>query len=212
MALERGRLRNSAGSADEAVTHFLTALQLAESSGEDALAVDAAHMLGIASAPDEQLGWNLTALARAESSRDPAARAWLGSLLNNIGWAHHDRGDYAAALDAFERAAAVRRERGHLAETRIAEWSVARAMRSLGRVDDALAIQSRLATELADAGESDPYVREELGECLVALGRHEEAIVHLRAAYDELSRDEWLQTHEPARLARLQRLAEGART
>jgi tetratricopeptide (TPR) repeat protein len=153
---------------------FQRAHEIAGACGEEALAIDALHMLAIAAPAEDQLDWNRQALAKAEGSEDPAARVWLGPILNNIGWTHHDRGEFELALAAFERALQIRRERGQIAETRIAEWCVARAMRSLGRIDEALAIQRRLAAELVAAGEHDPYVDEEIAECLAALaGRPE---------------------------------------
>ena len=58
------------------------------------------------------------------------------------------------------------------------------------------------------AGSSDAYVEEELGECLLALGRVEESRAHFSAAYGALKDDTWLRDGEPARLARMARLAE----
>jgi hypothetical protein len=52
----------------------------------------------------------------------------------------------------------------------------------------------------------DGYVQEELGECLLSLGREAEAKAHFAAAYGNLSRDEWLKRDEPDRLERLRRL------
>jgi hypothetical protein len=55
-------------------------------------------------------------------------------------------------------------------------------------------------------GESDGYVFEELGECLLLLGRPGEARLFFARAYAELSRDSWLAESEPARLERLKEL------
>jgi tetratricopeptide (TPR) repeat protein len=169
--LERGRLRNSSGRAAEAAPLFLEAFEVAEKSGEEALAVDAAHMLAIAELPERQLAWHRRALALAEGSMDPKANAWLGSLLNNLGWTLHAAGEYDQALGVFQQALAWREARDRPVETRIARWAVARCLRSMGRVEEALAIQRRLRTELDDSGGDDPYVDQEIGECLVALGQ-----------------------------------------
>ena len=83
---------------------------------------------------------------------------------------------------------------------------MARTLRSLDRVEDALAIQEELHRELAEAKEEDGYVCEELGECLLRLGRGEEARPHLAKAYELLSRDPWLSENEPERIARLKEL------
>jgi hypothetical protein len=58
---------------------------------------------------------------------------------------------------------------------------VARCLRSLGRLDDALAIQTELA-----AGPSDGYVDQELAELLQALGRPQQAAAHRAAAARKL--------------------------
>jgi tetratricopeptide (TPR) repeat protein len=197
--LERGRMFNSAGDKEHARPLFEAAWELANRVGEIGYAVDAAHMLGILDAPD--LTWNLKALEVAESSPDERARRWRASLYNNVGWSYHDRGDYEAALSAFGKALRLREEQDQPDATRIARWAVARTMRSLGRYEEALAIQRQLA-----ALEHDGYVDEELGELLLALGRTGEARAYFARAYAELSLDEWLAEHEAERLERLRTL------
>lgn len=203
--LERGRLYNSSGAAAQAKPYFERAWELAQAAGEAGYAVDAAHMLGILEAPE--LTWNLRAVELAESSPDERARRWRASLYNNIGWTYHDRGEYVQALEMFERALALREERGETPQIRIARWMVARALRSLERYDEALALQQAVASELEQAGEVDPYVDEELGECLLALGRISEAQPYFAKAYSVLSQDDLLMKYEAPRLARLRALA-----
>lgn len=208
--LERGRLRRSEGDPAASVDPFNAAWVLAAESGEDGLAVDAAHMLAIVDAPPGADAWHERALALADASPDLRARKWRASLWNNIGWSRFERGDHAGALAAFETALAARREQGKAKETRIAEWSVAKALRVLGRAGEALAIQERLAVEAAAAGDvDDGYGAEEIGECLLALGRADEARPHLARAAELLAADAWLAEHEPGRIARLRLLAAG---
>ena len=211
--LERGRAHRSAIHAldpDAARRHFLDAWELARAIGEDALAVDAAHMLGIAE-PDEeaQMEWNMRALEVAESSPMKAANAWCGSLYNNIGWTHHGAGRFDAALEIFTRAQRWREEHGTPPTIRIARWCVARTLRSLARIEEALLMQQALHAEFESLEEPDGYVLEELGECLLALGREEEARPYLRAAYEHLSKNEWLVESDPARIERLRALGGG---
>jgi tetratricopeptide (TPR) repeat protein len=202
--LESGRVLNSGGRPADAVPFFKDAWRVALTSQEDYLAVDAAHMLGIAEDDaDEQIGWHEWAMEYAERSEDPRAHGWFGSLANNLGWTLHDLGRYDEALGMFERGLEWRRGRGDVAGTRIAAWTVGRCLRSLGRVDEALVRQRELRTELDGAGEDDPYVEEELGECLLALGHGDEAGPHFRRAWEALSRDAWLVEREPKRLERL---------
>lgn len=204
LLLERGRLFNSAGAPERARPLFEQAWELGQAVGEIGYAVDAGHMLGILKAPE--LDWSWKAVRLAQSSSDPNARRWLASLYNNIGWTLHDRGEYAAALELFEKAAPLREQQEK--PTRIARWAVARALRSLNRLDEALAIQYALAEQLAQAGETDGYVDEELGECLLAMGRADEAKPHFADAYARLSQDSWLAQHEPERLERLRQLSQ----
>ena len=175
--LERGRLHNSSGEKAPARGAFQQAWEAARAAGAagfavDAEAVDAAHMLAIAAAtPAERIRWNERALALAGASADERAQRWQASLLNNLGWARHDGGDYEAALALFERALTERQKRGPHRETRVARWCVARCLRSLGRLEEALAQQRALLAEGEAAGEAVGFTLEEIGECLLALGR-----------------------------------------
>jgi tetratricopeptide (TPR) repeat protein len=204
--LERGRVFNSSGQPDRAQPFFLEAWERARAGGEDFYAVDAAHMLAIVAPPDQQMAWNLKALAHAEQSADARARNWRGSLYNNIGWTHHDAGEFDEALAMFEKALRFREEQGREREIDIAQWCVARALRSLGRIEAALQVQRSLRAKHEHAGERDGFVLEELGECLLALNRPDEARPHFAAAYEELCKDPWLAANEPTRLQRLKEL------
>lgn len=209
--LERGRRDNSSGRPKEAFGWFEQALA---ASADDALPgaayyrVDALHMLAIAAPPERQLDWNLKALAAAEAAPDARTRGWRGSLLHNLGWTMHDRGDYAAALAYWEKALAEREAAHDVARTRIARWTVARGLRSLGRLDEAEAIQRKLADELAGAHAPDGYVFEELAEIAVARGDRAAAQPWAAKALAILGEDPDLRANDAARLARLAELAQ----
>ena len=204
--LERGRVFNSSGHPAEARPFFEQALDMAKELLEDFYAVDALHMLAIVSSPASALDLNLQAIQLAESSGQEKARGWLGSLYNNTGWSYHDMGDYESALKIFQKAEAVRRLKGSVNEIRIAQWCVARSLRSLKRVEEALSKQITLKAEYEAAGESDGYVFEELGECLLALDRAQEAQPYFAKAHELLSQDVWLAEKEPERINRLKNL------
>lgn len=206
--LERGRVFNSSGAPTQAHALFLPAWEAALAAGEDFYAIDAAHMLAIVEPAEAQLAWNLKALELAQNSSDARARQWLGSLYNNIGWTYHDMGQYERALTLFEQALAFRQTQGQPTQIRIAAWCVARVLRSLGRLEEALARQRQLLDEHERAGSADGYVFEELAECLLSLGRHTEARPYFTHAYTELAKDPWLVEREPARLERLKQLSE----
>jgi tetratricopeptide (TPR) repeat protein len=162
VSLERGRLLRSGGVPDEARPHFEAAAAGAREAGLEALHVDALHMVALVAPPEDQQRLTEEALVVARSATDPVARDWDASLLNNLGMAHADAGDWPAALAAFEEALAARERIGNVGRTRVARWMVGWALRNLGRRDEALAVQTALKAELEAAGEEDPYVDEEL--------------------------------------------------
>ena len=103
--LERGRRERSSERDGAGHTEFLRAFELAQESGEDVLAADAAHMLALV---DDAESWTVRGIGIAGASDDPGVRYWLGPLYNNIGWTRFDAGDYVGALEAFELALAAR--------------------------------------------------------------------------------------------------------
>jgi len=205
--LERGRVLNSSRQPERAIPFFRSALDQARTAGEDFLAIDAAHMLGIAEPPAERLDWNLLAVELTERTSDARSKRWLASLYNNIGWTYHDRGDDALALEYFQKALPAWEARGDASAIRAARWAIARALRSLGRYDEALAIQRALFAENERAGTVDGYVFEELGELSLARGDAEAARPWFAKAYAALSSDPSFGEDEPARLERLRQLA-----
>src|ERR1051326_4454197 len=197
--LERGRALNSSGHADEARPLFQQALDMATELTEDGYAVDAIHMLAIVADPASSLDLNLRAIQLAESSSQPKARNWLGSLYNNTGWSYHSLGQYESALQMFEKAEAARIEQGRVPEIRIARWCVARTLRSLNRVEEALSKQLALHAEFEAEGEDDGYVYEEIGECLLALKRGEEARPYFSMGHKNLLKKSLLGDKETER-------------
>jgi tetratricopeptide (TPR) repeat protein len=105
LLLERGRRERSSGPEGAGLAEFRQAFELAQASGEDVLAADAAHMLALV---DDAEGWTERGIEIAGASEDSGARYWIGPLYNNIGWTRFDAGDYAGALEAFELALAAR--------------------------------------------------------------------------------------------------------
>jgi tetratricopeptide (TPR) repeat protein len=72
-----------------------------------------------------------------------------------------DLGRYEEAQEHFVRALAADEERGEPERIRIARWAVARGLRCMGRLEEALAIQQRLVEQ----GPEDPYVFEGWPSC-----------------------------------------------
>ena len=205
--LERGRTFNSSGDKARAKALFLSAWDRASAAGLDFYAIDAAHMMAFVTTPAEQHQWNLKALALTERTLDARAKKWEVSLYNNIGWTHHDEAKYPEALAMFEKAQAAAEARGRPGPLRIARWTVARSLRSLGRYDEALARQVALRDDPDNASTSDGYVFEEIGENLLALGRGAEARTSFARAYELLKDEKFMQANEAPRLERLRALA-----
>ncbi len=103
VALETGRLLNSAGRPTEAVPEFETAASTAETAGLLFLQIDALHMLAIADEPRSS-EWAAQAIDLALAAPDDRTRRWLVSLHNNLGWWHFDGGRLNEALDSFGQA------------------------------------------------------------------------------------------------------------
>jgi tetratricopeptide (TPR) repeat protein len=200
--LERGRTYNSSKQQDKARPLFLEAWELGRRAGLDLYAVDAAHMMAIVEPPEKKLAWNEKAMSVAEASTDDGARKWLGSLYNNIGWDYHAQGRFEEALAVHERGRQWQAANRPGSEGEfIARWSVARQYRALGRTEEALAVQRQL---LAENGK-DGFVHEELGECLLLLGRGAEAAPHFKRAHELLKDIGWVAENK-ARVERLARL------
>lgn len=207
--LERGRTYNSSGEVEQARALFEQAWELAQAAGLEGLAVDAAHMIAISySGSPQAIEWNQRGLEIARNSLAPKAVALIPAMLNNSAWDLHELGRYDEALPLFEQAQQAWTQRGKPQQIQIARWSVARCLRSLGRLEQALQIQRELEAEHQAAGTEDGFVFEELGELLSALGRADEARPYFKRAYDELSQDEWFAEHEAERLASMKAHAE----
>jgi tetratricopeptide (TPR) repeat protein len=107
------------------------------------------------------------------------------------------------ALELFQKALAFREEQGQEAEARIARWCVAKTLRVMGRVAEAL----KILRELEAGGDSEGFTEEEIAECLYALGEVEEARGYFKSAYEKLAQIDWV-AEDTGRIGRLKALAE----
>ena len=182
IALERGRLLRSGGDAGAALPLFESAFETAVAAGEDFLAGDAAHMAALAAPEHEaRVAWTERGTELARTS--PDAAYWLGPLFNNLGWDYYESGDYAAALSAFERALAAReRDPERPYEIEIARYAVAKALRALGRPDEAATLLEQAVAWARTAGQPDGWFHEELAAAYRDLGRWPEAEEHTELA------------------------------
>ncbi|MGE5170579.1 MAG: tetratricopeptide repeat protein [Rudaea sp.] len=211
--LERGRCDNSSGRPKAAYGWFEQALATSAQDdlpGAEYYRVDTLHMLAIAAPPGQQVEWNLKALAAATGAHDARTRGWRASILNNLGWSMHARGDDTKALAYWQDALAAREAAHDVAGARIARWTVARGLRALGRLDEAEAMQRALADELDAAHAPDGYVFEELAQIALARGDRVAARTWAAKALALLEDDAELRANEPGRIAHLADLARGA--
>jgi tetratricopeptide (TPR) repeat protein len=205
--LERGRLRRSKGDRESALPLFESAFAIALEAEQDFVAVDAAHMAALAASDRSGIvAWTERGVALADER--PDASYWLGPLLNNLGWEYYEAGEYAAALDAFERALAARERTPENTEPiSLARYAVGKALNALGRPQEAIP-QLEQAVALADGAERpDGWYHEELAQEYAAVGRLEEAGDHARRAIPLLEADDPSFADDAERRARLETLA-----
>jgi tetratricopeptide (TPR) repeat protein len=108
--LERGRAYVSSGYEDRAEDYFLEAYEMGLGSAEEALAIDAAHMLGIMTEGTESMDWFCKALKQAEIGLDGLARRWQAPLLELIARSFEQSADLESARQMHERARQCRIE------------------------------------------------------------------------------------------------------
>ena len=161
VSIERGRIAASERRPD-AVAELTRGVREAAIAGSPFLVLDALHMLALNDAGHEE-EWAAEGFDVLDGSRDPRVLRWGVALHNNLGWTLHDSGRLTGALTHFEQAVESADAYGTAEQRHVARWSVARCLRSLDRVDEALAMQR----ELAAARPDDPYVQAEI-EALTA--------------------------------------------
>jgi tetratricopeptide (TPR) repeat protein len=205
--LERGRLRRSAGDREAAFPLFETSYAEAVGAGEWFIAADAAHMSALA-APDRAgfVEWTLRGVELGDEHEEAAY--WAGPLLNNLGWEHYEAGEHELALDSFERALEVReREPGNPEPIALARYAVGKALRALGRSEEAIPHVEQAAAWAESEGTPDGWYHEELAEEYAAVGREADARVHARSAIPLLEAADPSFADDAQRAARLRALA-----
>lgn len=207
--LENGRIYSSSGEKEPAAVEFQKAWSLATAEGLDYHAVDAAHMMVIASKElEDQIGWTEKAITLAEQSEDKDANNWLGALYNNVGWSYFDSKQYEKALEQFQKGLDWRVKNTTNAQgIFIAKWCIARTHRALGNGEKALEIQLLLEQEMKGTDNPDGYVYEELAELYWEKDQKDKAKSYYKLAYEQLSKDNWLVKNEPDRINKLKEKA-----
>jgi len=221
LLLERGRVYQQSGNTDKALPLFIESYEKAKLNKDyDFHTVNAAHMVAIVAADvDDKIKWNKIAIALAEKTNDEHCQAWLGAIHNNLAQNYIEAEKYYDALESFKKCKAYAEERGDPIVIRGASWGIARSLRSLNQLDKALEIQTDLLTqyekisndgslpiELIRTGRGLVY--EELAEIYLAKNRKEQSKKYAMLAYDDLSKDPWMEKLYPQRLERMHKLGD----
>lgn len=204
--LEAGRLEIAMKTPSQARALFSEAWTLAINSGEDSFAVEIAQLMATIEPQKAQREWIVRAIEIAESSPSQKTKRWLGSLYTALGWRAYDLRQFEKALEIFQKALRHLNVNGTDREIFVARWSTGKILRTLGKTEEALAIQNALLAELGIGGARDGRLYEEIAECLHALKRAPEAQLYFDLAYRELSGDEWVTDNQPLRLKRMKDL------
>lgn len=205
--LERGRLRRSGGQPDVSRPLFESAFETATHASHWFIAADAAHMAALV-APGREgfVEWTQRGIDLAERHEDAAY--WAGPLLNNLGWECYEAGEMEPALDAFERALDAREREPEKEEPiAIAKYAVGKALRGLGRSEEAIPLLEQAADWAAGNGTPDPWFHEELALEYADVDRLEDAREQARLAIPLLEAADASFTDESDRKARLEALA-----
>lgn len=214
--LERGRAFQQAGNLYDAKRYFEKSYELSAQEGLDVYTIDAAHMIAIISEnTNDKIHWNQQALEMAQKTNSNRAQLWLGSLTNNLGQNYLDAKMYDKALSYFQQALEYRKKESYQPNIRVAEWAIGKALRYLGRIDEAINIQTEVLKKyeaVAQSGKLDcpeiiftqlrGYVYEELSEIHQATAQR-----YAQLALKDLAHNEIVKSTEQEKLNRLKKLA-----
>lgn len=170
--LESGRLKFSVAHNPDEVSpedeqrareHYSQAFELGKAHRFDYLAVDALHMLAVVERDvEDQVIANYRAVNYMAECDTADARRWEGSLRHNLGYTLHSLGRDDEAIVQYQQSLKAREEAGNASGVRIAKWMIARSLRAMGDLSEALSMQRALQKELEAVGETDSYVDEEI--------------------------------------------------
>ncbi|MEK6580289.1 MAG: hypothetical protein AABZ55_13775 [Bdellovibrionota bacterium] len=204
--IEKGRLNILEKTPSQARILFSEAWNLAVNSNEDFFAVELTQLMAMIEPQKVQQEWIHRGIEIAEKSKLAKAKSRLGTLYMTLGWKLYELRQFEKSTGLFERALKEFKNSEKKREAFIAEWSIGKVLRVLGKTEAALALQQRLLAELGLSGQRDGRLYEELAECLQTLKRTEEAQSYFGLAYKEFSSDEWVTDNQPVRLKRMKDL------
>lgn len=204
--LEKSRLHILEKTPSQARALLEEAWNLAIEFKEDFFAVEVAQMMAAIEPQKAQQEWLSRAIEISEKSSSEKTKRWLGTLYPTWAWKLYDVRQFEKSLQVFRKALAHLKTHGTSREVFVAQWSIGKVLRALGKTEEALLIQKELLTELGTEGTRDGRLFEELAECLQTLNRSVEAQPYFELAYRELSGDEWITDNQPLKLKRMKDL------
>lgn len=204
--IEKGRLHILEKTPSQARRLFSEAWTLAIHSGEDYFAVEIAQLMAATEPQKVQQEWIVRAIEIAEASPLPETKSWLGGLYTSLGWKLYDLRQFEKSLETFQKALRNLKALGTPREAFVAQWSIGKILRALGRTEEAVSIHRALLAEVGIGGAPDGRLYEELAECLHTLKHTTEAQLYFELAYRELSNDEWVKDNQPLNLKRMKDL------
>jgi tetratricopeptide (TPR) repeat protein len=211
LLLERGRLLVLRKMPMVAKTPLMAAFELSTKARLDFQAIDAAQMMSVIEPRKQKRFWTARALAITEGSKNPRLSGWVGPLYADMGHHFEDLYRLGEALANFEKSAAHFQANDEPLKACDSGAHGGRILRLMKRPAEALALHRRFESTLEEHGASDGIVLEEIGECLLALDRPDEAMGYFARAHTKLSAGRWLTDNDPARLKRLKQLGKSAR-
>lgn len=206
LLIEEGRHLCMAMMPSKAQIHFQQAWAMATAANEVFLSIEVAVMLSISQPPKFKNDWLQRAIELGEKTDVPHAKLWLAQLYLMEGWHAFDFRRFEDALRSFNLALNRPRERGEMTSLVLIRWCVARALRALGRNQEALDIQKELLVEVSHSDKLSGYIFLEIAECLQLLRKTDEAKTYFESAYKELSVNGWYSDNKAAELSRMQHL------
>ena len=206
---------------DEIYEKFHKSYTLSLSGNHDYEVINAAHMIAIIVPNQAQkIFWNNVALNLTLQTKDPKAGGWLGPLYNNLGQNFFDAGQYEKSLEIYQKALEFFKQDKDVSRLRVAQWTIGRCLRMLGRIDEALVIQQdtikacnlALSKKSLDMPESLFYLtRGFMYEELVFLSQiknnHDDVVMYARLALEDLGKDMMFVKTSSERIKKLESLA-----
>lgn len=132
-------------------------------------------------------------------------RLWISQLLFLEGWHAFDFRQFDRALECFEKAMSQPHATDDSLRMITMQWSRGRALRALGRIDEALTTQQSLL-EMSLKGNVSGHIHLEIAECQQLLKQTDQARSNFELAYGELSVPCWYADNRVDELDRMKYL------